>query len=98
MRRNDRREEDEMMRRAIRASIIAVIVFGGVFAWHAISSGRTEQRVEQAQRTALTLSAKKQAALEREAALDAAAKAFAEKQAAERELRARAEGRAAASM
>lgn len=98
MRTNARRRQDGMMMRAIRASIVAVIVFGGVFAWHAISAGRTEQRVEQAQRTALTLSAKKQAALEREAALDAAAKAFPEKQAAERELRARAEGAAAASL
>lgn len=88
---NDPRKDAEMMMRAIRASVVATIVFGSVFVWQVISSERTEQRVEQAQRTALTMSAKKQVALEREAALDAAAKAFAEKQAAEREARAHAD-------
>lgn len=91
MRTNDPRDRDDLMKRAIRASIVTAIVFSSVFTWQGISSKRNEQRVEQAQRAALTLSAKKQAALEREAALDAAARAFAEKQAAEREARARAE-------
>lgn len=85
MRKNDTHEQEALMKRAIRAAIVAGVVFGGVFVWHNLSAERTELRVEQAQQNALRLSEKKIDALAREAARDAAAQAFAEKQAAERE-------------
>lgn len=88
MNRNIDRDVDALLKRAITASLVAFVVFGGVAAWHYVSSERTAARVEQAQQGALRLSDRKLAALEREADRDAAARAFAEKQAAEQQARA----------
>lgn len=82
------REVDALLKRAIIASLVAFVVFGGLAAWYNVSSERTAARVEQAQQRALRLNDRKLAALEREAERDAAAKAFAEKQAAEQQARA----------
>lgn len=85
------REKQALIKRAINASLVATVVYCGVFVWSSVSSQRTAARVEQAQQSALQLSERKLDALEREAARDAAARAFAQKQAAEREARTRAD-------
>jgi hypothetical protein len=72
-----------MRKRALKASLVALIIFGGGYAWHNVSSERVEARAEQARLTALRMTPKKLAALEREAARDAAANAYAARQQAE---------------
>lgn len=93
---NSDRDLDALTKRAITASLVASVVFGGMAAWHYVSPERTVEGVEQAQRTASRLGAKEPAALEREAARDASARAFAEKQAAEQQAQAEAEEHARA--
>jgi nitrate/nitrite-specific signal transduction histidine kinase len=94
---NSDRDLYAVMKRAISALLVAFVVFGGMAAWHYVSSERTLARVEQAERGALRMNARKLAALEREAERDAAAKAFAEKQAAELQAQADAEEQARAA-
>jgi hypothetical protein len=90
------RDVDILLKRAITASIVAFVVFGGVAAWQYVSTERIAARIEQAQQTAARASDKKLASLEREVALDAAANAFAEQQAqAEAEEQARTEAQRA---
>jgi hypothetical protein len=91
MRTNFGRDQNAMRKRAMKASLVALVIFGGGFAWHNVSSERIALRAEQARVAALRMTPKKLAALEREAALDAAAKAFAEKQQAELQARLTAE-------
>jgi hypothetical protein len=72
-----------MRKRALKASLLALVIFGGGYVWHNVSSERTALRAEQARLTALHMTPKKLAALEREAARDAAANAYAARQHAE---------------
>jgi hypothetical protein len=83
MRTNRDREKNAMRKRALKASLVALVIFGGGFAWQNVSSERTSLRAEQARLAALRMTPKKLAALEREAARDAAANAYAAKQQAE---------------
>lgn len=80
------RQHDAMARRAIKALLIMLVVFGGAYVWHSVSSERIAARAEEARLAALRLTPRKQAALEREAARDAAAAAFAERLRAEQAL------------
>jgi hypothetical protein len=89
----DRSERDaakparRMVKRAVWASLIAITVTGCGYLWQQASSARTTHRAEQARVEALQLTLRKMQALEREANLDAAARAYAERAAAERALR-----------
>lgn len=84
---NSGRDQAAKRKRAIKASLLALVIFGGGYAWQHVASERIAQRADQAQQATLRMTPKKMAALEREAALDAAAKAFAEKQQAELQAR-----------
>jgi hypothetical protein len=77
------RHRHAMARRAVKALLIMLVVFGGGYLWHSVTSERIAARAEQARLTALQMTPRKWAALEREAARDAAAKAFAERLQAE---------------
>lgn len=72
---NSDRDLEALVKRAITASLVAVVVFGGTAAWHYVSPEQTTARVEQARQTASRQSAKESAAPD-------AARALAERQAA----------------
>lgn len=89
--RNDRRAahaRHAMRKRALRATLIALLLVGGGYAWQKNSSEHTAAHAEQARQNALKMTAKKWEALEREAVIEAAAKAFAAKHAAEKQAEA----------
>lgn len=88
MRPEPSRPRRAVLRRAIKASLVALIVFGGGYLWHSASSTRITVRAEQARLAKLRMSPEKWAALEREAERDAVAAAFAAKQQAEAQARA----------
>lgn len=91
MRTNLGRDKEAMRKRAIKASLLALVIFGGGYAWQDVASERIALRADQAHQAKRQMTPRKWEALEREAALDAAAKAFAEKQQAELQARLTAE-------
>lgn len=88
---NSGRDPAAMRKRALKASLLALVICGGGYAWQDVASERIAQRADQAHLAKLSMTPRKWAALEREAALDAAAKAFTEKQQAELQARLAAE-------
>jgi altronate dehydratase len=83
------RNRNAMLKRAVRASLVAAVLIGGGCTWQQVVSERIAERAEQARLASLQLTPRKLQALEREAAIAAAAKAYAEKYAADRQAEAR---------
>jgi hypothetical protein len=86
-----RGQPNAMLKRAVKAALVLLVISSGSYLWHKVSSDNIALRAEQARQTALRMTPRKLAVLEREAARDAAAQAFAEQQAAERQARAEVE-------
>jgi hypothetical protein len=82
-----RQSHEAKVKRVLKASILALAICGGGYAWQHNATERVEKRAEQARIDALRLTPHKTATLQLEAERDAAAKAFAERQAAERAQR-----------
>lgn len=82
------RNRPPMLRRALKASLVALVLGGGGYLWQQAASARIAERAEQARVNALKMTPAKLQALEREAAIAAAAKAYAEKHEAEKQMEA----------
>jgi hypothetical protein len=75
------------VKRAITASLVALVVCGSLSVWQHAATARIHARAEQARLAALRMTPAKLQALEREAQIAAAAKAFAEQVEAARQTR-----------
>lgn len=78
-----------MRTRALKASLVALVVVGGGCLWQQEASERIAQRAEEARLAKMQMTPRKLEALEREAQIAAKAKAFAEHYEAEQQARAR---------
>lgn len=84
-----RKRLDAMRKRALKASLVALVVVGGGYLWQQEASERIAQRAEQARLAKMQMTPRKLEALEREAQIAAKAKAFAEHYEAEQQAQAR---------
>jgi hypothetical protein len=83
------RNQNAVLKRAVKASLVLLVLVGGGYAWQKTASERIAERAEQARVAALQMTPRKLDALKREAAIEAAAQAYAEKYQAAKQLRAR---------
>ena len=65
-----------LVKRAVSASLVAMVLIGGGYTWQQTSSARTAQRAELTRVNALQMTERKMQALEREADIAVAAKAL----------------------
>lgn len=77
-----------MLGRALKASLVALVLGGGGHLWQQAASARIAERAEQARVDALKMTPAKLQALEREAAIAAAAKAYAQQHEADKQMEA----------
>jgi hypothetical protein len=73
--------------RALKATVVATVLFGGGYWWQQAATERIVERAEQARVEQLRMTPRKLEALAREADIAAAAQAYAEQYEAERRAR-----------
>jgi hypothetical protein len=78
MRTNFTRDPNPMFKRALKASLVALVIVGGGCTWQKLASEHIADRAEQARLAQLRMTPRKWEALKREAKIAAAAKAYAE--------------------
>jgi hypothetical protein len=84
---NFTRHQRAMATRALKATLVATVLFGGGYLWQQAATERILERAEQARVEQLRMTPRKLEALAREADIAAAAKAYAEQYEAERRAR-----------
>jgi hypothetical protein len=77
------------LKRAIKATLVALVLVGGGCTWQHIASERIAERAEQARLEKLKMTPRKLEALRREGEIAAEAQAYAQRYEAERQARAR---------
>ena len=89
MRTNFTRNPNPMFKRALKASLVALVIVGGGCTWQKLASEHIAERAEQARLAQLRMTPRKLEALKREAEIAAAAKAYAEEYEAGRQAQER---------
>jgi hypothetical protein len=84
---NFTRQQRAMAKRALKATLVATVLFGGGYLWQHAATERIVERAEQARVEQLRMTPRKLEALAREEDIAAAAKAYAERYEAERRAR-----------